>query len=434
MKNKAPIWSNDLFDFQENRAYQPSEWAQAIQASSFNPFSAITSNPDLPCPRRLEITGNTTCLFMLNKAEQEIVKNIRPGQFTAFEFMNFMEYHMPSKALDYALGGGYRANPQGFAENCVKILHLAEGGRTYTVRNDTANMLEKTKISQDIPLDMLRSPELGITYVELGDNKPAMPSITIQNPDQPHLRDPIEGFYFYENELDLESAKNMLVSSKQESLYDVVTNVFGYQGFSSIRTLSFHFQSAVNLGRPDPLNTGYTYLKLFIPVFENSKNLSLSELLDKQFEWWKSDPVVVEQLEYSQDMQAEIKARKELMFAATLICLYITSSNYRDEFSELTKARQRIINSGTKKLPNARKKSLRSVDRIYVSPKLELDENTKDYLSGKGKKSFHLRSGHIRMQAFGKDRAERKMIWVKPMLINAEKNKAHADLIRHKKF
>lgn len=414
-----PVWITDIYPF-EDKQYSIEEWAKIIMESGINPEAQIRVEPNIPCPKRSLLMGQPQFMMTWPKFARNVLFNSgQPGELTPSDFVDFAYKSVPEELLKVFWGDNRGIHAISAREQAVKVLHIIEGNRLFTIRNDTAEKLGKTTINQDVPIQMLHIPQSGIVYVEVGDKKPAVPELQLANADDPYESDYLEGFYMYENLHEGEGLERH-ISAQGESVRFVMENVFGYTGWESVRSINFHFQGIVDNTNPNPANTSFAYLSIYIPVYED-RDISLSELLEKHLEWWHSDETVIQHLGADPELiKRDEEFKRKLLSFAAIVCLYIGSSSYREEFYELTEARKRIQASGTKKKPKAIRKSLRTVDRIYVSPVLKDSERLGGSSGEKGKKSFHIRNGHMRLQAYGEGRKLRKIKWIEPMLINAE--------------
>lgn len=413
-----PNWLTDIYDF-EDKQYSLKQWGDVILNSGFSVDNFIKVNPSTPCPKRTLLSAQPHAILMFPKPTRDkILSYSKPESITPVELMQLIINEVPVQTREYFWGEASGSFLIGAKEQAVKVLHTIEGDRLYTIRNDTLAKLEQTTINPEIPISMLHSPEDGIIYIELGDIKPAIKSIFLQNPENNYDNDYIDGFYLYENNVTQLELSNP-ISSSGESVREVIENRFGYKNYDSIRSLNFNFEGCVTPGSSD-IGTGFTFMNLYIPVYKD-REISLAEVLQKHIDWWHGDKAILEMIGNAELVKRDAEIKKSLAYFASLVCLYITSSNYREEFYELTEARKRIELSGAKKKNNAKKKSLKAVNRIYISPGLLDNSQQPDFGSNSNKKSFHVRNGHMRLQAYGEGRAKRKVIWVEPMLINAEK-------------
>lgn len=429
MKNNTNWLNGNIFGF-EDKQYSRQGYIDAFVASGLNPANTILTNPNLPCPKRIELMAIPQMILIFPTSFRNIlVERVKHYESPSQIMENLML--LPRDMLEFFTGPIFPNDKTNLKEQTIKLMHHLQGDRIYTIRNDTAAKLEMTGVNDNIPVSMLKAPEPGIIYVEIGDDKPGMKSLSLQNPDDPYKEDYLEGFYYYEEELDIADIFARKISSKGETIKHVIENEFGYKGYDSVRTLNFHFESAVDLENETPIDTGFVFLNLQIPVYED-REIPLNEILEKHFAWWKKDALVVDQIGADELIDAEMESRSNNIKAASLISLYMTSSNIRQEHLDLTEARKRIELSGTKKKKNARKKALRAVDRIYISPKLDDDFTKKISQTTQGKKAFHIRMGHLRMQAYGEGRSKHKVIWIEPTFINAEKDSD--PVIKQKKF
>lgn len=88
----------------------------------------------------------------------------------------------------------------------------------------------------------------------------------------------------------------------------------------------------------------------------------------------------------------------------------------------------KMKNLGTKKMSKMTDKLSRLFDRIVIGPTVV--SQTASQNCEREKNNPHWRRGHFRNQVHGAGRQERKLIWIKPTLINGEEIVAHAPSVK----
>jgi hypothetical protein len=101
--------------------------------------------------------------------------------------------------------------------------------------------------------------------------------------------------------------------------------------------------------------------------------------------------------------------------------LYVNSNNARlEEMNSLDQIRERLGNVQPKKRAKLERKMMKESNYIRVGAGIiPLEANPSNVRGGNVK--THWRRGHFRLQHFGKGRAEEKIIWIEPVLVNEEK-------------
>lgn len=410
-----PSWINDIFEF-EDREYSSSEWASVVTKQFKGNINAIRVTPFIPEPKRFLLTGQAHFIMTLPRfARQLLLNSTTPGELNQYYALRLISGSLSNENFHKFFGPPENAMIEA-REQITKLIHIIEGSRIFTIRNDTAEKLAQTKLNSDIPASFLRTPENGIIYIELGDKKPAVPELYLQDVDVQDETRGLEGFYLSEHELTPDELASP-ITAEGDTPVEVMQKIFGYKGFSGIRRLNFNFEGCVDNTEEDPTDTPYMFVSLHLPIFEDA-DVSLEEILEKHLDWWHNDKNVLLAPEIQKSIRSERIVKKQLVNYAALALLYITNSSYREEFKDLAEARKRIAAAGAKKKKNAIKKSITAVDRIYVSPVSTKTTNPSD-TTGK-KRAFHIRMGHMRLQAYGEGRKLRKVKWIEPMAINAE--------------
>lgn len=313
----------------------------------------------------------------------------------------FFKYFMPTMGFD----DHYRETID-TKENLIKLSHLAQGARIYSIRDNIISMLQKTNFDDSLIADLLRAPEEGVVYVELGKNRlnNELPVLISKRADGTPEEEPLEGFYVYEFEMMPEDYGTMHSSSGKTN--DVSLNDMGYSGFSSIRIISFHFEAAgVKADGSINEDSGYHFFSLYIPVYEDGREISLEELLNRSIDYFLNDKV------FSDSLIAMIKF-------SVMSLLFINFSEYREAVKEGQKGFEKFISAGTKKKSKVFRQSKRKVDRIYIGDKNDALEKPKKEGVSKPVRT-HYRRGHFRAQRYGEGRSKIKTLWIKPMLIGS---------------
>lgn len=75
------------------------------------------------------------------------------------------------------------------------------------------------------------------------------------------------------------------------------------------------------------------------------------------------------------------------------------------------------------------KPPVRSYHYVHVGRVMDRDGNSHDYNASGRHMPIHMRAGHVRNQAFGEGRSERKLIWIPPVLVNYHPDAAERPVI-----
>jgi len=109
---------------------------------------------------------------------------------------------------------------------------------------------------------------------------------------------------------------------------------------------------------------------------------------------------------------------KKLLDHVVKIILYINSSSVRQELvKDKSHLEEKIKSLSGKKAKKLGRKLYKSYDKIIIGPKNEKSSESYNSSAVNSKKT-HWRRGHFRNQAYGVNKQERKLIWIKPLLIN----------------
>lgn len=146
----------------------------------------------------------------------------------------------------------------------------------------------------------------------------------------------------------------------------------------------------------------------FMPIEIRDESATVEALLEQTF--WRT--------------QARIEAQeshllKALVFHVAKILLYLQSEHAEtSDVHERSDVLARLTRAGTKKQAKMERKIGRCFDRIVVGPKQQV--SPKPLLNSGGQVAPHWRRGHFRHQAHGPERSQRKLLWIKPILVHAE--------------
>lgn len=310
-------------------------------------------------------------------------------------------------------------------ENMIKLAHLSQGGTIYSIRDHIQKQLIDTQLHNSVSSGFLQSPESGVIYVECGESRDieGMPQIISVKNNSPSVDfgayakcyETVEGFYIYQTQHTI--AELLRINTGAGESIPSFLHRCGYSGFDSVRVVNLHFQASGILpdGKPSK-DSGFYFASLYVPIFEDNREISLLELIENHFDYWAQyNPTVAHK---NKDENDELNAMlKTLLSFAVINLLYINHTEFRQEVFDGVKAFERLKTAGKKKFDKLSRQLTRRVNRVYIGPSLEDDKDYLDSSRDRRKVKGHLRRGHIRSQAHGEGRALRKTIWIRPKWI-----------------
>ena len=155
-----------------------------------------------------------------------------------------------------------------------------------------------------------------------------------------------------------------------------------------------------------PFSSAYNIMSILI----RDEAVTVDHLLDQLF--WR------EQLAANENAVAFLKA---LVFHLAKILLYLRSDRAEQQpVNERAEALARYKAAGLKKQAKMGRKVTRAYDRIILG-QFGKETQRPHTTQSKSDLAAHWRRGHFRNQAHGQSLSLRKLIWVKPVLVNAEK-------------
>jgi hypothetical protein len=385
----------------------------------------LATHPDTPSPKAWELQSMCSMLSLFPRSYVQDIESQAPLRETTHHLhqsiLKRMEFE-GDPALDEVTMISDGIGASSATELSFRIVHAAQGGRIYTIRNETMDLLLETNVDDSLPANMVHAPEDGVVYVELGEKKyrgdDRFSFFSGLLPDGSPETEYLDGFFVDSvetptNEIKINHAGNILDGAG-------LLKLFGYPHTDRVRVLAFCFCGAIDPAKENPTNTGYTFSSLYIPVYEDEEQsnlIGIVDLIKRHLQAWSSFPGAF--LEQHGDVQVD--RNTALLRLSSLILMYIGSSVYREEVRELDEALKRVDLAGTKKKAKRFQQSQAAVNRIYVSPRT----NHSGYGNSEGPEGrsvkTHYRKGFIKSQPYGEGWSKRKLVWIKPVIVNASK-------------
>lgn len=375
---------------------------------------AVRNNPNIPANQRW--TLGSTLPYMFNEDYLNIVFAVCENRESTYQdFLSVMDEYQKKFNRLPGIYSSYHMDEisSSFSEMGFRLICAGQGNRTYTIRNQTLDMLSMSTIDYSVPFNMLKPPEEGITYVELGEIKPGVKDhyFISETEDGYSEMEMLDGFFVSEKVID--SDQISIDNSVKPNGWKEVSKKLDIPFSQKVRVLSFCFCGAVNSDAEMAINTGYQFANFYSPYYEDesvSEGISLVDLLEKHQAWWESSDD--SRYDFNKQLIKNVKL-------AALMLLYISSSAYREEVNHLSEAVAKIHSAGTKKKDKRLRQAYGKFNRIYLSPEKEDKGFLHGGSGGTGKSiSTHFRKGYLRMQRYGEGRTLSKVVWIKPVIVN----------------
>lgn len=250
----------------------------------------------------------------------------------------------------------------------------------FHVEDSLVEMLDRTDISRDVPLSMLRPP-FPLTYIELGSARNLTQHVpNIDSGD--HL---LEGAY-------LEWGTGPM--GRPTLLIIFTGSPIGKAGAGDDATLSFQ----LSLVDPD---------------------MPIDQAIDQEFSRARDETEAMGSRLLSPEVIPAVRESLRLLLKAVL---YIGLPEARRELHpERTELRERLagVKSAAKRSKLARRME-RAHDRIVIKAPPPVREPAGEGSGGSGGlRASHWRRGHYRLQRFGAGYAQTRLIYVRPMLVGS---------------
>lgn len=289
-----------------------------------------------------------------------------------------------------AIDGGFNAGSAGAIFHALRYQIL--NGTLFSFDDRLLDLLEKTDIDLDILMSDIRLPFAHI-YIELGSRSSDLVNKRTLHNDSSgeHI---LEGAYV-----------SMTKRMNGESVLEV-TMTGSPVGKSEIGDDAIEWLSMQSDGNR-------TIREALHNAFHQKENI-----FQKYHPLFKRGDVNTERISFLEQQSAQ---RLELIIKALL---YLNMPHIRTEVcknrTEADKIVARINSTAHKR--KAQRKALRVYNSILVLPPIiaHQDGNAIPIHSDAKTNKTHWRRGHFRTQRFGPELAQRKIIWISPVLVNPE--------------
>lgn len=410
-KNDSKNWLFSRYGLDRNVEYDDIFIKKLIHSLNSDARLAINQNKNLVVPTNWSNSGiSLLLLFLSNKVKELLYNYLEKDDITHSEFLQYLTDLSAEKVLnsqDEELLDNMKGSV--ISDFSFRILCFAHDDRTYSVRSNVIRLLSETRVDESVPCDMVHAPDRGVVYIEFGQEKPSLDLVmNIKLDEHVATKELVDGFYV--DEVEQDTADICLYPKGGEDRID------GYQLLKEldlpktdkIRVLGMNFIGSVQSNLEDPLNVGCKNFEFFIPVYGNNEYVSFLDLVERHIQRW-------EMLDIEREPD-DI----ELVKFACLVLMYISSTDYRCSVSSFDEAKTKIESAGNKKKPKRIKQAMRQSNRIYISPvdDGEISNGGESQSESKRTVKTHYRKGFLKMQPHGKERSRRKIIWVKPTIVN----------------
>lgn len=274
----------------------------------------------------------------------------------------------------------------------------------FTLNDDLNQMLQSVDIFDTLPCEFLQLPFKNC-FIEFGTSRKT--DLTIGS-RQDNKEYPLEGIYLMETPFD-----------RADDLNSINTKDFNLKPDRAGRIISIIIVGSPVVGS-NILDDTYLTQDLFIQEENESvKNMLQRNNKGARITGFKKGGDVDF---FSTQQDSMDKIVRHLVTAL----LYIMSSDCRQEIkNDYTDMETKIRSVGQKKKAKLKRKLTKLYDKVIITSKSlsELDESEKQLFEleeqQKGnKKQKHLRRAHLRNQACGSGHQDRKIIFIKPSIVN----------------
>jgi len=296
--------------------------------------------------------------------------------------------NLPSLAKVFGLEqGGDVSSTTGVT---APLRYLATKGKTFEIDPDLNFLLEQTDIGNKAPGSIFQLP-FNSLYIHMPKS-----TIPITDSDDPNKSLPLSGIYV--NEV------------FQDDFEIRCRTVMGETG--PCRGFEFVF---VSEGTPEnALDSNFMHSRFIIP--DAWSDDSIESIVSRQMDTF-------DELGLRGDKNAYVEFKRSMLELISHLVKCLLFINSQDAILKEEPAHSdieaRLLRVKPAKKAKIKQQLKRAYDKIHVSHHtVEDDQTPYDPDNSSHSMRSHWRRGHFRQQAYGKGRIDRKMLWIRPMLIH----------------
>jgi hypothetical protein len=280
------------------------------------------------------------------------------------------------------------------------LIFRSNGSRMFQVSDRVERLLEQTDIGSDAPARYMRPPYPAL-YIEFGETR--LSALRQHNPSTgAHV---LEGVYLFAHDLP-PHYKNLFTDSPMRD------QALGLDVSRPILLLEATFTGSP-VGKASVMDDSTQFIQIFI----QDEDLPVADLVERHLAWYadRSAWPASAQTPSNDAMESYRQALTHL----SKVLLYLHTRPPLESRLERTETLNKLAALGPKKRAKAERKLDRVYDRVIISAVSSQGAEAANGQDGRSV-STHWRRGHFRQQAFGAGRLERRLIWIKPMLIGGK--------------